>query len=223
MTSLEMTPPPETLEDRAAEELASLVEDVYLIGKACKDYYADSLAFEKKTETFKQYLAENRETVLKLKDKFPTGFHNTRILIRAKMMTWAEFVQDCFGVSYQYIEKLLKQPATVAVVKAQKSGPTEKELLKAKVVELSSKVEELSAELEAKAAPTTSSEDDKPPAKILTAGINLPPQTTEPEYDEEATFDDVVHYFESLDDDEQVQQIHKLCNELGLEFESSNL
>ena len=125
--------------------------------------------------------------------------------------------------SYQYIEKLLKQPATVAVVKAQKSGPTEKELLKAKVVELSSKVEELSAELEAKAAPTTSSEDDKPPAKILTAGINLPPQTTEPEYDEEATFDDVVHYFESLDDDEQVQQIHKLCNELGLEFESSNL
>src|ERR1017187_7066809 len=88
--------PEQSLEDRAAEELASLVEDVYLIGKTCKDYYADSLAFEKKTETFKQYLAENRETVLKLKDKFPTGFHNTRILIRTKMITWAEFVQDCF-------------------------------------------------------------------------------------------------------------------------------
>jgi len=82
-----------------AEELASLVEDAYLIGQACKDYYADDLAFEKKTETFKQYLAENCEAVLKLKAKFPTGFHNTRILIRGKMMTWEEFVNDCFGVS----------------------------------------------------------------------------------------------------------------------------
>lgn len=216
MASVEMTPLPETPEDRAAEELASLVEDVYLIGKMCKDYYADNLAFEKKTETFKWWLAENCETVLKLKAKFPTGFHNTRIMIRTKMMTWAEFVQDCFGVSYQYIEKLLKQPATVAVVKAKKSGPTEKELLKAKVVELSSKVEELSEELKAKAAPSTSSEDDdKPAAKILTAGIKLPPQKADDyEYDEVPTFEDVVHYFESLEEHEQVEQYRQLGKEL---------
>ena len=65
----------------------------------CKDYYADNSAFEKKTKTFKWWLAEKSETVLKLKAKFPTGFHNTRIMIRTKMMTWAEFVQDCFGVA----------------------------------------------------------------------------------------------------------------------------
>ena len=121
-----------------------------------------------------------------------------------------------FRCSYQYIEKLLKQPATVAVVKAKKSGPTEKELLKAKVVQLSSKVEELSEELKAKAAPSTSSEDDdKPAAKILTAWIKLPPQKADDyEYDEVPTFEDIVHYFESLEEHEQVEQYRQLGKEL---------
>lgn len=192
-----------------AEELASLVEDAYLIGQTCNDYYADDLAFEKKTETFKQYLAENRETVLKLKAKFPTGFHNTRILIRGKMMTWEEFVNDCFGVSRQYIDKLLKEPATVILPGSNKSPrPTEKELLKAQVVELTSKVEELNAEL----ATVRTPEAQLPlPVKAEPAPAKITSGVPDYEYEEEPTFDDVIHYFESLGEDDRIQQITELC------------
>ena len=201
----------QTLADREAEEFAALVADNYLIGQTCKAYYTADLEFEKKTETFKQYLAENRETVLALKSKFPRGFHHTRILIREKMMTWEEFVDDCFGVSRQYIDKLLKQ-TTAPKRKDPTLGPTANALLQAKIVELETKVEELSEKLKAKASPD---QGDMPAAKVEFPSLDTGNGIL-PDYVEEPTFQDVVHYFKSLDADDQVRQLAVLCEKLDL-------
>ena len=194
----EQGPKYETVEDHEAEDLAALVEDVYLIGQTCKDYYETDLRRKEKTVTFKRFVAENRDVVLKLKAQFPSGFHNTRIPIRGKQMTWAEFVQDCFGVTYSYIQKLLKQ--------------TEKHLLQAQVVELQTKVDELSEKLEAKAA---SEQRDAPVVinapRSIDAGDGILPDDIE-----EATFPNVVRYFESLDADARLRQLAILCEHLDI-------